>query len=120
MERGDVREVLLEEIERLPEGLRGVVVLCYLEGLTYDAAAQRLGLSEGAVRGRLARARDQLRRRLIRRGVTISDGFLAAGTVAQACATQPLHLTALLVDSTIRMALGFKAGAAAAALRGEC
>jgi len=115
-ERGDEREALLEEIERLPDRLRGVVVLCCLDGLTYDLAAQRLGLSEGAVRGRLARARDQLRRRLTRRGVTIPAGFLAAGTVAQTCVAQPLHVTALMVDSTKRMALGFKAGAAATAL----
>ena len=48
-------EALIEEIDRLPERLRTVVVLCYLEGMTYDAAAQRLGLSEGSIRGRLAR-----------------------------------------------------------------
>jgi RNA polymerase sigma factor (sigma-70 family) len=114
--RGDEREVLLEEMERLPDRLRDVVVLCCLEGLTYDTAAQRLGLSEGAVRGRLARARDQLRRRLTRRGITLPAGFLAAAAGAQAHAAQPLHVTGLLVDSTIRMALGFKAGTAAAAL----
>ena len=57
-------EALIEEIDRLPERLRTVVVLCYLEGLTYDAAAQRLGLTEDSIRGRLARARDRLRRRL--------------------------------------------------------
>jgi RNA polymerase sigma factor (sigma-70 family) len=115
-ERGDEREVLLEEMERLPDRLRGVVVLCCLQGLTYDTAAQRLGLSEGAVRGRLARARDQLRRRLTRRGITLPAGFLAAGAGAQAHAAQPLHVTGLLVDSTIRMVLGFKAGTAAATL----
>ena len=115
-EKGDERDVLLEEMERLPDRLRGVVVLCYLEGLTYDAAAQRLGLSEGAVRGRLARARDQLRRRLTRRGVTIPAGFLAAGAVAHAHAAQMLPVAAPLIDSTIRMALGFTAGAAANAL----
>ncbi len=76
-------EALIEEIDRLPERLRTVVVLCYLEGMTYDAAAQRLGLSEGSIRGRLARARDQLRRRLTRRGVTLPAALLAAGTLAE-------------------------------------
>ncbi len=95
-----------------------MVVLCYLEGLSYDAAGQRLGLSEGSVRGRLARARDQLRRRLIRRGVTIPAGFLAAGTIGQghAQAATAVHLPVSLIDSTVRMTLGFKAGEAAAAL----
>jgi RNA polymerase sigma factor (sigma-70 family) len=40
---GDEPEALLEEIDRLPDRLRAAVVLFYLEGLTYEAAAQRLG-----------------------------------------------------------------------------
>jgi RNA polymerase sigma factor (sigma-70 family) len=115
-ERGDEGEALLEELERLPDQLRSVVVLCYLEGLTYQAATHRLGLSEGAVRGRLARARAQLLRRLTRRGVTLSAGFLTAGAMAQAPAAQAPLITGSLVDSTTRMVLGFKAGTAAAAL----
>jgi RNA polymerase sigma factor (sigma-70 family) len=117
-EVGDEAEALLEEIDRLPDRLRNVVVLCYLEGLTYDAAGQRLGLSEGSIRGRLARARDLLRRRLTRRGVTIPAGLLAVGTIAQGHAQAALSvcLPDSLVDSTIRMTLGFKAGEAAAVL----
>jgi RNA polymerase sigma factor (sigma-70 family) len=113
---GDEPEVLLEEMECLSDRLRGVVVLCYLEGLTYYAAAQRMGLSEGAVRGRLARARDQLRRRLTRRGVTLPAGFLAPATVIQTQAAQTPHVTASLVDSTIHIARGYTAGAAATVL----
>ena len=37
------------------------MVLCYLEEMSYEAAAQRLGVTEGAIRGRLAKARDLLR-----------------------------------------------------------
>ena len=48
-------ELLHEEIGGLPESLRAAVVLCYLEGLTYEAAAHQLGLSPVVVRGRLAR-----------------------------------------------------------------
>jgi RNA polymerase sigma factor (sigma-70 family) len=115
-EKGDERDVLIQEMEGLPDRLRGVVVLCYLEGFTYDAAAQRLGLSEGAVRGRLARARDHLRRRLVGRGMTIPAAFLAAGVGVKANAAEPVHITTALIDSTIRMALGFTAGATANAL----
>ena len=55
-EYSEEQGILVEEMNRLPECLRAVVVLCYLEGLSYDAAAHRLHLSEAAVRGRLARA----------------------------------------------------------------
>ena len=47
-------EILHEEINGLPERLRAPIVLCYLQGLTYAAAAHQLGLSETAIRGRLA------------------------------------------------------------------
>ena len=54
-------EILHEEIDGLPERLRAPVVLCYLQGLTYAAAAHQLGVSAVAIRGRLARARERLR-----------------------------------------------------------
>ena len=47
------------------------VVLCYLEGLTHEEAADRLGWPIGTVKGRLARARDKLKDRLTRRGVAL-------------------------------------------------
>ena len=45
--------ILSEQIARLPEKYRAPVVLCYLEGMTYQAAAASLGVTEDAVRGRL-------------------------------------------------------------------
>ena len=60
---------LWDEVDRLPGPLRTAVVLCYLEGLTHDQAARRLGWPVGTVRSRLARARDTLRTRLTRRGL---------------------------------------------------
>ena len=59
---------LHEELDRLPESLRDPVVLCYLEEMSYQSAARRLGLSEGTIRGRLVKARDRLRSRLAREG----------------------------------------------------
>jgi RNA polymerase sigma factor (sigma-70 family) len=53
--------ILSEQIARLPEKYRAPVVICYLEGMTYQAAAASLGVTEDAVRGRLARARERLR-----------------------------------------------------------
>jgi RNA polymerase sigma factor (sigma-70 family) len=110
---GDLdREILHEEIHRLPERLRAPVVLCYLQGLTYAAAARQLGLSEVAIQGRLARARERLRHRLIRRGVTLPAGLFAAGAASQAQAAIPLTL----IQGTSRIAQGFLAGNTAAAL----
>jgi RNA polymerase sigma factor (sigma-70 family) len=65
----DEYRVLHEETARLPEKYRAAVVLCYFEGLTHDRAAESLHWPVGTVRGYLARARDLLRTRLIRRGV---------------------------------------------------
>ena len=74
----DDLSILGDEIERLPAVLRDAVVLCYLEGKTYDEAALGLGVADSTVRGRLSRARRRLRARLIRRGVTLSVELLLA------------------------------------------
>ncbi len=105
-------QILHEEINGLPERLRAPLVLCYLEGLTYGAAAQQLELSEGSLRGRLAQARKRLRHRLAWRNVTIPAGVMAAGECGQAQAALP----GALVHSTIRIALGFTSDAAARTL----
>jgi outer membrane lipoprotein-sorting protein len=51
-------------------------VLCYFEGLTHDQAASELNWPVGTVRSRLARARDQLRSRLTRRGIAPDAAYL--------------------------------------------
>src|SRR5437588_199324 len=47
--RDDMQAELDEELGRLPEHYRGVVVLCDLEGATRKEAARQLGLPEGRV-----------------------------------------------------------------------
>jgi RNA polymerase sigma factor (sigma-70 family) len=65
----DVAAAVHAEVGRLPERLRAAVVVCDLAGLTYQEAADRLGISHATVRGRLARAREKLRQRLVQRGI---------------------------------------------------
>ncbi len=66
-----------EEIERLPSAVRMPLLLCCLQGRTRDEAAQSLGCSVAAIKGRLERGRELLRRRLQRRGVELPAAFLA-------------------------------------------
>jgi RNA polymerase sigma factor (sigma-70 family) len=74
----DLRPVLDEEIDRLPEKYRAPVVLCYLEGKPYAEAARQLGCAKGTIALRLEQARGRLRDRLDRRGVVLSVGMLPA------------------------------------------
>ncbi len=74
----DLRPVLDEEIARLPERYRVPFVMCYLEGRTNGETARLIGCPEGTVASRLAWARQRLRARLTRRGVTLSAGVCAA------------------------------------------
>lgn len=79
----ELRLIVAEELARLPEKYRAPVLLCDMEGLTYDAAARRLGCPAGTVGIRLMRARDRLRGRLTRRGIGLSSVAIAAWVGSQ-------------------------------------
>jgi RNA polymerase sigma factor (sigma-70 family) len=107
--RRELRAVLDEELARLPDTLRAPLVLCYLDGLTHEEAAQRLRWPVGTVRSRMARARDRLRRRLSRRGLVGDEASLIA-----ALAARPVSPS--LIDATVRASLSFSTGKPAATL----
>jgi RNA polymerase sigma factor (sigma-70 family) len=108
----DLRDVLDEEVHRLPECYRVPFVLCYLEGWTNEEAARRLGCPPGTILSRLSRARQRLRDRLTRRGLALSGAVLTTVLTENALsATVP----AKMVESTIQAAIHFTAGTAATA-----
>src|SRR5262249_18998356 len=54
----DVAGLVHDAVGGLPEALRAAVVLCDLQGLSYQEAANQLGWTHATLRGRLARARE--------------------------------------------------------------
>jgi RNA polymerase sigma factor (sigma-70 family) len=102
----DLRPVLHEEVDRLPERYRLPFVLCYLEGKTNEEAAKLLGCPKGTVLSRLSRARERLRRRLTRRGLALTSGLGAVLAQATAQAAVP----AALRENTLQAALLFVTG----------
>src|SRR5262249_55628127 len=104
-----------QELSRLPDYYRAVIVLCDLEGRTRTEVARQLGVPEGTVAGRLARARALLAKRLARRGITVSGGTLAA-VLARTVASAGVPATVL--SSTINVTTLFAAGKTTGLLSG--
>jgi RNA polymerase sigma factor (sigma-70 family) len=101
----EVQTVLDEELKKLPDNLRAPLILCYLEGLTRDAAAQQLGLSVACLHGRLERGRKTLGTRLTRRGVTLPAALLAAA-VGEGVVRAAVPPTAILATAKAAMLIG--------------
>jgi len=108
----DLGPVIHQELDRLPERYRAPILLCCLEGLTQTQAAGQLGWRMGTLQSRLARGRERLRGRLIKRGVAPCTG-IAAAILSQEGSRAAVP--AFLVDSTIRAGAHFAALQAAAA-----
>lgn len=103
----DLRPLLDEELSRLPDVYRVVIVLCDLEGRTRREVAGQLGCPEGTVGGRLARARTMLAKRLARRGVVLSVGALAAMLAQNAAsAGAPTAVVSNTIGAAARLAAG--------------
>src|SRR5262249_28595891 len=90
--------ILDDELARLPEKYRAPLVLCCLEGATRDEAARQLGWSVSLVKSRLQDGRERLRRRLVRRGLTL-PAALAAALLAEGVAAAAVP--AALVRATV-------------------
>ena len=102
----DFGAALHQEINLLPAKYRVLIALCDLGGKTRKEAAQQLGIPEGTVAGRLARARAMLAKRLLRQSIVISATGLSVELAQPAIAASP---PTSVVISTIRAAASFAA-----------
>ena len=107
----DLRELLDQEMSRLPEKYRLPIILCDLEGRSIKQATEQLGWPQGTLAGRLARARTLLAKRLSRHGLVISGGSLAAALSHNSVSAA---VPAALVGATLKAASAFTAEHAAA------
>jgi RNA polymerase sigma factor (sigma-70 family) len=117
----ELRRILQEEIERLPDKFAAAVVLCYIEGKTYEQAGKEVGCAKQTLASRLERACEILRNRLTRRGVSLSSAALGAALGQQTSkAAVPALLTiqtanaaAALLDGGTLVSVGLSGGAVA-------
>jgi RNA polymerase sigma factor (sigma-70 family) len=93
-----LRELLDEELGRLPRNYRVVIVLRDLEGKTRREAAELLAVPEGTIASRHGRARAMLAKRLARRGVTSPHDLALVALTPSAPA--PLLLSAIKAVGT--------------------
>jgi RNA polymerase sigma factor (sigma-70 family) len=101
----EVKAGLDDELRRLPAGYADAIVCCYLEGKTRDEAARQLGLTPGALHGRLERARKLLAARLTARGLSLSAALVAVadlpGSVVATARAAPLFAAGRSVSGLV-------------------
>jgi RNA polymerase sigma factor (sigma-70 family) len=97
-----LQAALDEEVQGLPERLRLPFVLCMLEGRSQADVAGKLGWKASTVAARLSQARQELLKRLGRRGVSLPAALCAATLFRESARAA---VPAALARSTVTAAL---------------
>ena len=71
--REQLSRLLDQEVRRLPSVLRSALVLRDIQQLPFPSVAQQLGITVPAVKSRLVRARGELKSRLKRHNLALSQ-----------------------------------------------
>jgi RNA polymerase sigma-70 factor (ECF subfamily) len=104
----DLRFAIDDLLARLPAYYRDPIVMCYLEGLTHEEAADRLRCPVGTVRSRLSRGRALLKERLDRADLGLA---VSPGKTGDPIDRMPQAVLATaLVDRVARQATRFSGG----------
>lgn len=90
-----LRPHLDEAIASLSTQQRDAVVCRLLQGLSYTESAQRLGISEDAVRKRVEYGVGKLRSWFNRRGIGVSAAVILAGMASESHALEPVEQQSL-------------------------
>jgi RNA polymerase sigma factor (sigma-70 family) len=95
-----------EELQKLPEKFRAPLLYCYFQEKTHRRAAQLLDCPLGTLRSRLERARELLRARLARRGVSLSAALLTAALAPRPAAAAEAALVERTIQAGVQIAAG--------------
>jgi RNA polymerase sigma factor (sigma-70 family) len=108
--RNDLQPLLDQEVSRLPEKYRAVIVLCELEGKTVGESARQLGCPAGTVASRLARGRAMLVKRLAQHGLGVTAGtWVSLMSQKAALASVPTSLLFPTIKAVTSIAAGHAA-----------
>ncbi len=92
-------ELIHREIDQLPPRYRDAIVVCHVQGFSRSEAAELLDQSEASIKAALARGRNLLRRRLVRRGI-MTTAVLA--TIRARSLTANADVYESLIQSTVQ------------------
>ncbi len=114
--QNELKSAIDQEIDRLAEWQRLPVVLCCLEGVSHEEAAQRLRWPLGTVKSRLARGKKRLQERLVRKGFAPSVALATAAGAGLLGGEASAAVPPALIDATAKAAAAVASGASLAGL----